>query len=400
MKIGILQERKIPQDRRVSFSPQLIASLQQQYKTVSFVVEKSEIRCYPDQAYAALGIELSEDLSSCDFLFGVKEIPVKYLIPKKSYFIFSHTIKKQPNNQELLQSIVKKRITLYDYEAIVDATNKRLIGFGEYAGIVGAYNALRLFGMKYELYKLPFAHKLTDKFALFQRIKKQFLPPIKIVVTGNGRVGKGISELLDATKIKKVTPLDFLKKTYSRPVYTILESVDYFKRIDGKVSDKKDFYTNPSLYCSDFEKYSYVSDILITGHFQAQDAPPILTRAMLQNKSNRIKIVADISCDVDGSIASTLTTSTIEDPFYGYLPSENKIASYNHPAAISVMAITNLPCELSKDASDGFGEMLANTVIQALLNNDKDGILERAKITENGALTERFAYLQNYVDGV
>ena len=399
MKFGILKERKNPPDRRVVFSPNELARLKQLHPSITVKVESSDVRIFPDLQYKSLGIEVTDTVSDCDFLFGVKEVPIENLIPEKSYFFFSHTIKKQPHNRKLLQAILEKNIDLYDHETIVDAHNRRLIGFGKYAGIVGTYNAIRAFGIKFELFKLPKAETLSGKEALVAHLKRLILPPLKIVVTGTGKVGNGAKEILDAMKIKEVSVENYLTKNYTQPVYTQIDVLEYNQRIDGQVLDFNDFYNNPQEYKSNFERFTKVSDIYITGHFHANAAPAILTREMLQSKDCKIKVVADISCDVDGPIACTLRSSTIAEPLYGYLPTENKEVDVFHPAAIVVMAVDNLPCELPKDASEGFGEMFMEHVIPAFFNGDKDGILQRAKITEKGKLTPRFSYLQDYVNG-
>ncbi len=399
MRFGILKERKNPPDRRVIFSPDELARLKQLYQGASIKVESSDIRVFTDEQYKNLGIEVTNDISDCDVLFGVKEVPVENLIPNKAYFFFSHTIKKQPYNRKLLQAVLEKNIDLYDHETIVDSHNRRLIGFGRYAGIVGAYNSIRAFGIKFELFKLPKAETLSGKEALITHLKRLVLPPLKFVITGTGKVGNGAKEILDAIKIKEVSVENYLTKNYTQPVYTQIDVLEYNKRIDGQVLDFTDFYDNPLEYVSDFERFTKVSDVYITGHFHANEAPVILTREMLQSKDCKIKIVADVSCDVNGPIACTLRSSTIAEPLYGYLPSEDKEVDVFHPAAIVVMAVDNLPCELPKDASEGFGEMFMEHVIPAFFNGDKDGILQRAKITENGKLTPRFSYLQDYVDG-
>lgn len=399
MKFGIIKERKNPPDRRVVFSPNEIKTIQEQFPVVSFKVEPSDIRIFSDAEYQNLGIEVTDDLSDCEVLFGVKEVPVEALIPNKKYFFFSHTIKKQPYNKKLLQAVLEKNIELYDHETIVDATHKRLIGFGRYAGIVGGYNAIRAFGIKFELFKMPKAEALNGKDALVQQVKRQIIPPIKIVVTGTGKVGSGVKEILTAMKIKEVSVDNFLTKTFTQPVFTQIDVLDYNRRIDGRNLDTLDFYNNPQDYESDFERFTKVSDIYISGHFHANGAPEILSQKMLQAGDCKIKIVADVSCDVNGPIACTLRASTIAEPLYGYLPIENKEVDVFHPAAIVVMAVDNLPCELPKDASEGFGEMFTQHVIPAFFNNDADGILARAKITQSGKLTERFEYLQDYVDG-
>jgi len=399
MKFGIIKERKNPPDRRVVFSPDELAHLKQLYHDAVVKVESSDIRIFTDDQYKNMGIEVSDDISDCDVLFGVKEVPVENLIPNKAYFFFSHTIKKQPYNRGLLKAILEKNIDLYDHETIVDANDRRLIGFGRYAGIVGAYNGIRAFGIKFELFKMPKAETLSGRDALITHLKRVVLPPLKFVVSGTGKVGTGAKEILDAMKIKEVSVEDYLTKNYTQPVYTQIDVLDYNKRIDGKVLDFKDFYNNPKEYKSDFERFTKVTDVFFAGHFYASGAPVILTREMLQSKDCKIKVVADISCDINGPVACTLRASTIAEPLYGYLPSENKEVDVFHPAAIVVMAVDNLPCELPKDASEGFGEMFMQHVIPAFFNGDKDGILQRAKMTEKGKLTPRFSYLQDYVDG-
>ncbi|HMK05900.1 MAG TPA: NAD(P)-dependent oxidoreductase, partial [Flavobacterium sp.] len=371
MKFGIIKERKVPVDRRVVFTPGELVRLKKEHPEAEIKVESSDIRIFTDEQYASAGIEVGTDMTDCDVLFGVKEVPIDALIPGKKYFFFSHTLKKQTHNRKLLQAILEKKIDFYDHETIVDANFKRLIGFGRYAGIVGAYNGIRAFGIKFELFQLPKAETLSGKDALVQKLKRQILPPIKIVLTGHGKVGNGAKEILDAMKIKEVSIENYLTKIYTEPVYTQIDVLDYNKRIDGKPSDKMDFYKNPKEYTSDFERFTKVSDIFMAGHFYANDAPVILSREMLMAKDNKIKVVADISCDVDGPIASTIKASTIADPLFGYLPSTGKEVDVFHPAAVVVMSVDNLPCELPKDASEGFGEMFMEHVIPAFFNGDK-----------------------------
>lgn len=399
MKFGILKERKNPPDRRVVFAPGELAKLKQLYHEATVEVESSDIRIFPDIEYKTMGITVTDDVSDCDVLFGVKEVPVENLIPDKAYFFFSHTIKKQPYNQKLLKAILEKNIDLYDHETIVDSHNRRLIGFGKYAGMVGVYNGIRAFGIKFELFKLPKAETLSGKEALIAHLKRITLPPLKFVITGTGKVGSGAQEILKAIKVKEITVDNYLTKNYTQPVYVQLDVLEYNKRIDGQVLDFVDFTSYPEAYVSDFEKFTKVTDIYFAGHFYANGAPMILTREMLNAKDCKIRVVADISCDVNGPIACTLRSSTIAEPIYGYWPGENKEVDVFHPAAIVVMAVDNLPCEIPKDASEGFGEQFMEHVIPAFFNGDKDGILERAKITEKGKLTPRFSYLQDYVDG-
>ncbi|MFT5963303.1 MAG: alanine dehydrogenase [Flavobacterium sp.] len=399
MKFGILKERKSPPDRRVVFSPTALVQLQQLIPDAVVKVESSDIRVFTDEQYSNLGIEVAKDISDCAVLFGVKEVPVENLMSNKSYFFFSHTIKKQLYNRILLQSILEKNINLYDHETIVNAEGRRLIGFGRYAGIVGAYNTIRAFGTKFELFRLPKAETLSGREELIKHLKRIVFPPIKIVITGTGKVGNGIKEILDAIKITEVTVDNFLSKKYAQAVYTQIGVLEYNKRTDGSILDYNDFYLNPSEYHSNFERFTKAADILITGHYHANEAPVILSKEMLKSKDCKIKVVGDISCDIDGPIGCTLRASTIANPFYGYSPSDDKEVDVFHPAAVVVMAVDNLPCELPKDASEGFGTMFMEHVIPAFFNGDKDGVLARAQMTENGKLTPKFSYLQDYVDG-
>lgn len=399
MKFGIIKERKNPPDRRVVFTPEELLRVKEQYPQANFEVESSDIRVFKDEEYANLGIAIDTDLNDCDVLIGVKEVPVDALIANKTYFFFSHTIKKQPYNRKLLVACLEKNIRLIDHETIVDAKGRRLIGFGRYAGIVGAYNGIRAFGLKYDLFNLTKAETLKDQSQLIERLRRLILPPIKIVLTGHGKVGMGAKEMLDAMKIKQVSVEDYLTKSYDKPVYTQIDVLDYNKRKDGQLLDNTDFYQNPQEYISDFERFTKVSDIFMAGHFFGNGSPFILTKEMLQAPDNKIKVVADISCDVDGPVACTLRASTIAEPIYGYLPGEHREVHFEDPRAIAVMAVDNLPCELPKDASEGFGEMFFEHVIPAFYNNDADGVLERGTVCQDGKLTEKFNYLQDYVDG-
>lgn len=397
MKFGIIREGKTPPDKRVVFSPEELDRFRKQYPQASFKVQTSKIRVFTDVEYATLGFEVAEDLSDCDVLLGVKEVPIADLIPNKTYFFFSHTIKKQPYNKKLLQACLEKNIRLIDYETLVDEKGTRLIGFGRYAGIVGAYNAFRAFGIKYELYNLAKAETLKNKADLIERLKRPYLPPIKVVLTGTGKVGMGAKEVLDDMKMKQVSITDFLTKEFTEPVYTQIDLLDYNRRKDGKDGSRDDFKAHPSEYESDFEKFAKVADIFIAGHFYKEGSPYILTQEMLNSPYNQIKVVADVSCDIDGPIACTLRPSTIAEPIYGYYPREHKEVSVEHPAAIVVMAVDNLPCELPRDASEGFGSVFLEKIIPSFFDNDKSKILEKATICENGKLTNRFEYLSDYV---
>ncbi|QXP53983.1 MULTISPECIES: NAD(P)-dependent oxidoreductase [unclassified Cellulophaga] len=399
MKFGIIRERKNPPDRRVVLSPEACQKLQIKYPAAKIAVEPSAIRTYTDEDYVKAGLSLSTDMEECDVLLGVKEVPIEDLIPNKKYFFFSHTIKKQPYNRELLRAFLDKNIEMYDHEVITNEKGQRLVAFGRYAGIVGAYNGFRAYGLKYDLYDLPKAETLVDQQALIAALNSIKLPAIKILLTGKGRVGNGAKEMLDAMGLTKVTVADYLSKSFEEPVYCQIDAAEYNKRKDGVRGNKAEFFKNPELYQTNFVRFTKVTDFFIAGHFYGTGAPYLFTREDAKHEDFSIKVVADVSCDIDGPVATTIRPSTIADPIYGYDPLTEKEADFKSINAIAVMAVDNLPCELPRDASEGFGDAFLKNVIPAFFNNDKNGVLERARMTQNGKLTERYAYLQDYVDG-
>jgi alanine dehydrogenase len=399
MKFGIIKERKNPPDRRVVFSPEKLSEFKEQFATSTIKVESSAIRVFSDEAYQKEGFEVTSDVSDCDVLIGVKEVPIEALVPSKKYFFFSHTIKKQPYNRKLLQAVIDKKITLYDHEVIVKENGMRLIGFGRYAGIVGAYNGFRAIGLTHETFSLPKAEKLNSQQELIQQLHKIQLPNIKILLTGNGKVARGAKEMLDGMQLKEVDVDTYLSQTFNEPVYCRADVLDYNKRIDGQVIKNRDFYQHPEKYEANFMRFAKVTDYFIAGHFFGDGSPYLFSREDAKSEDFNIQFVADISCDINGPVASTIRPSTIADPIYGYDPVTEKEVDFKDKKAIVVMAVDNLPCELPKDASEGFGELFLEHVIPAFFNNDKDGVLARAKMTENGKLTQRFSYLEAYLDG-
>lgn len=397
---AIIKERKNPPDRRVVFSPSKLKEAALRFPEAHFIVESSDIRIFTDQAYRDAGFEVKDDVSEADVMLGVKEVPMEALVPNKKYFYFSHTIKKQPYNRNLLKAMLDKRIELFDHETIVKENGARLIGFGRYAGLVGAYNGFRAMGIRDGLFSLPKVENLPDLIAVKAALDTITIPPIKILLSGTGKVAKGAKEILDHLKIKEISDALYLTSQFSEPVYCLVDVMEYSKRIDGKVGDKFEFYKDPSGYESNFMPYAAQTDYFIAGHFYGNGAPYLFTRKDAKKAEFKINLIADISCDIDGPVASTIRSSTIENPYYGYDPHTEKEVAMDAKGAITMMAVDNLPCELPKDASEGFGEMFLEYVIPSFFNADAKGILKRAQITTNqGTLTKRFAYLQDYVDG-
>lgn len=396
MKIALLREGKIPADKRVALSPKQCLEVLNQYPGLVLVVQSSPIRKFTDQDYLDLGIVLQEDLSDCDVLIGVKEVPKKDLIPHKTYFYFSHTIKEQPYNKSLLLKMLSLNIRMIDYEVLTNEKSKRLIGFGRYAGIVGCYNGFLAYGKRTSSFSLKPAHLCEDRKEMEIELRKIQLEPIKIILTGSGRVGNGILELINIIGIRQVSPNEFLNNSFDEPVFVHLNTLDYNKRTDGSASSKSDFYTNPGSYQSDFLKFAKTAEMFIAGHYYAAGSPFLFTREDAKSKEFKIRTVADVSCDINGPIACTIQPSTIQNPIYGYNPLTELIDDYTKPDVIAVMAVDNLPCELPKDSSIDFGAELIKHILPCLLSTDPHKVIERATICENGKLTEQFSYLESY----
>ncbi len=398
-KIGIIREGKVPIDRRVPLTPLQAKQLKEEYK-VEVKVQSSDIRCFPDEDYKNEGLQIVDSIEDCDIILGVKEVPINNLVPGKIHFFFSHTIKKQDYNRDLLRSILDKKIQLIDWETLTNENGNRIIAFGRWAGIVGAYNGLWTYGKRYNLFELRRAHECFDYEDLKSEFKKIKLPNIKIALTGGGRVTKGAMEVLHGAGIRQVTPHDFLEERFDEPVFTQLNSRDYNKRKDGGEFHRNEFYDNPGLYQGDFIKYTRVTDLLIACAFWDPHAPVLFHREDIIRDDFDIKVIADITCDIEGSIPSTKQPSTIDNPIYDYNPSDDQVEqAITDEGNITVMAVDNLPCELPRDASASFGNELLKNVIPHLLGKDEKEVIKRATITKDGSLTERYKYLRDYVDG-
>lgn len=399
IKIGLIREGKNPPDKRVPFTPAQAEEIEQRFPHTKVVCQQSKVRCFEDSEYEARDVNTQPEVNDCDILMGIKEVPIGMLVPDKTYLFFSHTIKKQPYNRKLLQAVLEKRIRLIDYEALKDTQGNRLVAFGRFAGIVGAYNGLWAYGRRFNQFELRRAFDCFDVNDLKLELRKIKLPPIKIVLTGAGRVGKGAMETLDTAGIRKVSAVDFLTKTYNEPVYAQLSSADYHQRKEGGHFNRDEFHRNPERYQSTFNKFLKVTDILIAGAFWNPQAPVLFTREEMLTQDFRIKIIADITCDINGSIPSTVRASSIPDPLYDYNPETNSdLPAFSNEKFVTVMAVDNLPCELPRSASDEFGRDLIDRILKPLLFEDTEGIIKRGTIAENGKLTAEFAYLQDYVN--
>jgi saccharopine dehydrogenase (NAD+, L-lysine-forming) len=398
IKIGLIREGKIPPDTRVALTPNQCADVLQLYPNqVTIVAEPSPNRCFPDSEYINAGITLQDNLDDCDVILGIKEVKIEYLIPNKTFFFFSHTKKKQLYNQPLMHALIEKKIRMIDYEALTYEDGARILGFGFFAGVVGAHNGLMTYGKKSKLFSLIPAHACQDMDEMLKQYRYVKLPPVKIAVTGSGRVTAGILEIMHHWDIESVEPEDFLIKEYDYPVYTLLKGAALYENKNTETYSREDFHHHPEQYECKFLPFAHAADILMNGIYWDKTIPRLFEKTDVHHPVFRIKVMADITCDEDGSVPINVGSSTITDPVYGIDRNTlGKVSPFqNNDTIIDVMAVDNLPNELPRDASHHFGEHLIKYILPELLNEQSD-ILNRATICEQGKLTAPFEYLSDY----
>jgi len=400
MKIGLIRETKVPEDNRVALTPKHLAELQRSFPQDDFVVQASETRAYSDEAYRNAGVQVAENVDDCDILFGIKEADIRTLIPNKHYFFFGHIAKMQAYNRPLLQALIAKRITFSDYEYLVDDDNQRVCAFGWWAGVVGTYYTLRGYGLRHHLYELPKPDKHFTLEKLTQALKSVELPHIKLLVTGNGRVSHGAQYLLEALDATRLTEEQFLADGHvNRLSFCAVDADRLVARNDDGAFSWEHFTQNPTAYHSDFMRWARQADVLVCAHFWAPEAPVYLSQENLADPTLRIRLIGDITCDILGSIQSTLRASTHAEPYYDYNPATGQEEpAFSNDSNISVMAVDTCPNALALDTSAYFGDMLMQHVLTPLLKREHSNIIQRATILENGALTPHFAYLQSFAE--
>ncbi len=403
MKIGLLKETKTPVDNRVALTPALVKELSDKYPHVDFVVQPSPIRAYSDDEYRALGIEVSDDLTGCDLLLGIKEAEISTLMPDKHYIFFGHIAKMQEYNKPLFKGLIDLRATFSDYEYLVDDNGSRLVAFGWYAGVVGVYYTLLGWGIKTGAYRLPDPHLHFTLEELIANIRKANIGGIKIVLTGTGRVSQGAQHVLKEIGAKEMTPEEFLAVDKVDGIaYCVLPLDKLVAPNDpAKEFDRKDFSLNPENYHQTFAPYAKAADILISCHFWGNNQPVYLTEEEFLTPGFRIRMIGDITCDIKGSIMSTVRSSTHADPFYDYNPAtRSEEPAFSGVDNITVMAVDTCPNALPRTTSQYFGEQLIKHVLTDLLDRDScnSTVLDRATILSEGKLTGYFNYLQDYVD--
>ncbi len=395
-RIGLIREGKIPSDNRVALTPAQCKWIQKMAPDLKIMVQPSPGRCFSDKEYVSAGAVLSEDLSACDILLGIKEVPAEQLIAGKTYLFFSHTKKKQPHNQHLLRTILDKNIRLVDYECLEHEDGQRIIGFGFFAGVVGAHNGMMAYGQRTGLFILDRVYKQRSFRELIHIYFGLRLPNVKIAVTGSGRVAHGILEIMNLMGIHEVEPDDYLSRRFSYPVYTQLKAGDLYRHKESGSYSRIDFHEHPENYECKFLPYAAQTDILMNGVYWDKNVPRLFEKKDIQSEDFIIQTIADITDDVNGSVPVNLGDQTIEDPVYGVdRTTLEKTAPYLKDS-IDIMAVGNLPNELPRDASRYFGEQLIKYVLDDLIKGGSS-IIERATIAENGHLTKYFSYLEDYV---
>lgn len=399
MKFGIIREGKVPPDSRVPLTPEQCAELIRA-QDLNIKVQPAAGRCFPDTAYAGLDVPLEEDLSDRDILLGVKEVPIDQLIPDKTYLFFSHTIKKQPYNQKLLRAVVDRNIRLIDYEVLTDTQGRRLIAFGKFAGMVGAHNGMLTYGRRTGTFHLGRMKDAVDYAVVKEEMYQGLvLPPMKIVLTGTGRVGNGAAQVLLDMGIRRVSPADFLARDYDEAVFTQLDVADYARRKDGQAFTLAEFFADPRPFESAFVPFARTADLMINGIYWDNAAPPFFTLEEMRAPDWKIRVIADVTCDIApvASIPSTLRATTIADPVFGFDPEKETETAPYQDHTIDMMTVDNLPNELPRDASRAFGEQFIQHILPEFFRGQSD-ILRRATIAENGDLGPHFEYLRDYLE--
>lgn len=398
-RIGLIREGKTPADNRVALTPPQCKWIHKNSTDVRIVAQSSVTRCFSDKEYEQAGVEVKEDVSDCDILLGIKEVPVAQLIPAKTYLFFSHTRKKQPHNQKLLKAILDSKITLIDYECLEHDDGQRIIGFGFFAGVVGAHNGMMAYGNRSGLYKLDRVYKQRSFRELIHAYFGLRLPNLKIAVTGSGRVAHGILEIMNLMGIHEVETDEYLKRRFTYPVYVQLKGADlYSHKLSGKYN-REQFHEHPEYFTCKFLPYTEQTDILMNGIFWDKNMQRLFEGKDVSADTFIIQTIADITDDAGGSVPINLGDQSIDDPVYGVdRISLQKTAPYL-PNSIDVMAVGNLPNELPRDASRYFGEQLIKYVLDDIIKGDSE-IVKRATITVKGKLTNHYEYLSDYAAGV
>ncbi len=396
--IGILKETQSDPDARVAITPDDAQKLLSINKSLTILVQPSEVRCFSEEEYIDAGCIISDDLSDCDLLLGIKEVDKNTLIRGKKYMFFSHTAKKQVHNQALLQAVIDKNITLIDYEFLYGEKKRRIAAFGYFAGLAGAYNTIRAYGIKKELFDLLTLKQITNKVQMFKELKKVVGMHEKILITGSGRVASGVEEVLQVCQIFKVDSDGFFNKTFRDPVYFVADPTHYAKHKQGLPFTFKDYKKQPKEFKSNFLRFAEVADIFIAAHYWDSKAPRLFNTDDVRSDLFKIDIIGDITCDINGSVPTTIKDVPIEESYYDFNKSTLKEEkAFSGIDNITVMAVSKLPSVLAKEASVHFSNQLVNHILEYFWMGDYNKVLKKATIAKNGKIKRRYAHLRTFV---
>lgn len=431
-KVGIRREDLYAWERRAPLIPEHVRELVAEHK-LDCIVQSSDHRVYSDDDYRRAGISVVDRLDDCPVVIGLKEIPVGVLQPDKVYVFFSHTIKGQPFNMPMLHRILQLRSTIVDYEKIVDDRGRRLIFFGNYAGLAGMIDTLWALGkrLEWEGIQTPFAEirqashytsldeAKAEIRAIGDEIRISGLPPevspLVIGVAGYGNVSRGAQEILDLLPLREISPRELLAGERGDDQTSILKVV--FKEVDtvkpliaGRAFDLDEYYKHPERYGPCFEPYLPHLHVLTNCIYWEPKYPRLVTRQAVRelygDSQPRLRVIGDITCDVKGSIEVTVKATEPDEPIYVYHPETGTTSAGVEGRGPVVMAVEILPSELPREASAYFSTILKRfvpTIAGADYSADFEHLelppeLKRAIIVYRGALTPAYRYLEQHLN--
>ena len=429
-KIGIRREDKNRWERRVPLTPEHIETLKQNHD-IDTIIQPSEIRVFSDDEYQKIGSEINEDLNDANVIFAVKEIPKSNFIAKKTYVFFSHTVKGQKKNMPMLKKMMELKCNLIDYEKITDEKNRRLIFFGRFAGLAGMIDTLWAFGQRMKVNGLDTLFSQIKKTVEYdsldnakkhimeigEKIRKEGLPeilaPITIAVAGYGNVSKGAQEIIDLLPFREIRPsqLDALEENYdNKTIYKVVfKEEDMVEPVHNEeVFDLEEYYAKPHLYRSIFQKYIRKFTILMNCIYWDKRYPRLITKYFMEENFTgqmKLQVIGDISVDINGAIEFTEKNTTPENPVFVYNPVRRDIIDGYTGSGVVVMAVDNLPCELPKESSKAFGDILINyvpSITKADYNVDFNSLnltdeIKKAVVLYHGRLTPNFEYINKFL---
>ncbi len=432
MKIGIRKETQYPSEKRAVIAPKHIQEIIN--NSIEVYVEPADQRVFSSEEYLNKGAKISEDLSMCDLILGVKEVPIPDLIPNKPYCFFSHTIKGQNYNMPMLQAILEKNITLFDYELVKNEKGVRIVFFGKFAGYAGIINSLWLLGRRFksEGIENPFSKIKQameyDSLASAKDVIKQVgediaknglpdeITPVITGFSGYGNVSKGAQSLYDYLPHKVIHPAeleDFIKKGEfsNKIVYKVeFREVDMYEHPTINEFDFNHFVKFPNEYKSIFSKYLENLTMLVNGIYWEEKFPKHVTKDFMKKlyetgSKQKLKVIGDITCDIEGSVELTVKSTKSSNPTFVYEPLTKEVIDGVEGNGPVILAVDKLPAELPREASRAFGDTLLpflKDLVSADYSKNYDELeipveFKKAIIAHKGVLTPDFKYLSKYL---